>query len=169
LDCDYLLSDLSPLRSPFYTFLTPYALSLTPNKNVSEKAISRVLFPERVTRLRDNDHSSSLDVTVEIKRPTRELGRTTLSRSPIWFCSRWGLPSPRRHRRDWWALTSPFHPYPVRQKPVWRGGFLSVALSFPSPGLGVTQHLVLRSPDFPPPWSQGGGHLSYSDTLHECL
>jgi len=27
----------------------------------------------------------------------------------------------------------------------------SVALSFPSPGLGVTQHLVLRSPDFPPP------------------
>jgi hypothetical protein len=29
------------------------------------------------------------------------------------------------------------------------GGFLSVALSFPSPGLGITQHPVLRSPDFP--------------------
>ena len=27
---------------------------------------------------RDNDHSSSFDVTIEIKRPTRELGRTTL-------------------------------------------------------------------------------------------
>ena len=30
------------------------------------------------------------------------------------------------------------------------GGFLSVALSCPSPGLGVTQHPVLWSPDFPP-------------------
>ncbi len=31
------------------------------------------------------------------------------------------------------------------------GGLFSVALSFLSPGLGVTQHPVLRSPDFPPP------------------
>ena len=30
------------------------------------------------------------------------------------------------------------------------GGFLSVALSFLLPGLGITQHPVLRSPDFPP-------------------
>ena len=29
------------------------------------------------------------------------------------------------------------------------GGFLSVALSFPSPGLGVTQRSTLGSPDFP--------------------
>ena len=31
------------------------------------------------------------------------------------------------------------------------GGLLSVALSFPSPGLGVTQHLALWSSDFPLP------------------
>ena len=84
------------LEEPWYLAYAFYVI-----QGVSEKAISRVLFPEGVTRLRDNDHSSSLDVTVEIKRPTRELGRTTLSRSPIWFCSRWGLPSPRRHRRAW--------------------------------------------------------------------
>jgi len=38
---------------------------------------------------------------------------------------------------------------------IQRGGFLSVALSFPSPGLGVTQHPVLWSPDFPPPYPKG--------------
>jgi len=32
-----------------------------------------------------------------------------------------------------------------------RGGLLSVALSFPSLGLGVTQHLALWSSDFPLP------------------
>jgi len=49
------------------------------------------------------------------------------------------------------------------------GGLLSVALSFPSPGLGITQHLVLRSPDFPPPGTQpGGGHLSSSNIHFEA-
>ena len=50
--------------------------------------------------------------------------------------------------------------------PALAGGLLSVALSFPSPGLGVTQHPVLRSPDFPPPCRsrQGSGRPSYSDT-----
>jgi hypothetical protein len=33
-------------------------------------------------------------------------------------------------------------------------GLLSVALSCLSPGLGVTQHPVLWSPDFPPPCTQ---------------
>ena len=81
-----------------------------------EQAISRVLVPEVPTSvgLRDNDHSSSPDVTIGVKRPTRELGRTTLKCPLIWSCSRWGLPSSRRHQRDWWALTSPFHPYPIR-------------------------------------------------------
>ena len=40
-------------------------------------------------------------------------------------------------------------PHPFTLTP--RGGFLSVALSFPLPRLGVTQHPVLRSPDFPLP------------------
>jgi len=90
---------------------------------MSEQAVSRVLFPKAVTRFWDNDHSSSLDVTIEIKRPTRELGRTTLKCSPIWSCSGWGLPSSRRHRRNWWALTSPFHPYSRRYAENRRGRF----------------------------------------------
>jgi len=43
---------------------------------MSEQAVSRVLFPPH--RAGDNDHSSSPGVTTGIKRPTRELGRTTL-------------------------------------------------------------------------------------------
>jgi len=31
--------------------------------------------------------------------------------SPIWSCSKWGLPSQPGHPGCWWALTSPFHPY----------------------------------------------------------
>ena len=46
---------------------------------MSKQAISRVLFFERVTRFRNNGHSSSLAVADEIKRPTRELERTTLN------------------------------------------------------------------------------------------
>jgi hypothetical protein len=64
---------------------------------MSEQVVSRVLFPEAVTRFRDNGHSSSLDVAIEVERPTREPGRaphtfpylvllqvgfTKLSRSP---------------------------------------------------------------------------------------
>ncbi len=87
------------------------------------------------------------------------LGRADLERSPIWSCSAWGLPSHRRRRRCWCALTAPFHPYPPAHRCAPRGGYarsdpagglLSVALSVPSPGLGVTQHAALRSSDFPP-------------------
>jgi len=48
------------------------------------------------------------------------------------------------------------------------GGLLSVALSFPSPGLGVTQHLALWSSDFPLPrlpqrrQERSSDHLTYS-------
>jgi len=72
--------------------------------------------------------------------------RATLKCSPIWSCSGWGLPSLRRHRRNWWALTSPFHPYRA-QVP---GGIFSVALSLGSPPVRVTDHPALWSPDFPP-------------------
>jgi hypothetical protein len=52
------------------------------------------------------------------------------------------LPRPRC------ALTAPFHPC---RRHCWRlGGLLSVALSVGSRRPGVTWHLVLRSPDFPP-------------------
>ena len=48
-----------------------------------EQAISRVLstLGKPTACLRDNGHSSSLDVAIKIKRPTRRLGRTTLKLS----------------------------------------------------------------------------------------
>src|SRR5438445_637254 len=51
-----------------------------------------------------------------------------------------------------WALTSPFHPYPTEtlRRSSRPGGVISVALSFGSPRLGVTQRPALWSPDFPP-------------------
>jgi len=32
---------------------------------------------------------------------------------PAWLCFQWGLPSHISHLTCWWALTSPFHPYPL--------------------------------------------------------
>ena len=43
-----------------------------------EQAVSRVLFSEAMQGMvRNDDHSSSLDVTIKIKRPTRGFRRTT--------------------------------------------------------------------------------------------
>jgi len=50
------------------------------------------------------------------------------------------------------ALTAPFHPYRCPQTCYEHlGGLLSVALSVGSRRPGVTWHLALWSPDFPPP------------------
>jgi hypothetical protein len=70
-------------------------------EDILEQAISRVLFSRSSHLFGNNGHSSSLNVTIEIKRPTRELERTTLKRSLIWSCSEWGLPSSCRRRQDW--------------------------------------------------------------------
>jgi len=142
---------------------------------MSKQSVSRVLFFERVTRFRNNGHSSSLAVADEIKRPTRELERTTLS-VPLFGLAPGGvykasavtdgtgelLPHPftlTRHSVIYhhacvkseslvlWTV----HWFVVLISDWVPGGFLSVALSFPSPGLGVTQRFVLWSPDFPPP------------------
>jgi hypothetical protein len=66
--------------------------------------------------------------------------------SPIRPCSGWGLPSRPGHPERWCALTAPFHPY-LCPKAI--GGLFSVALSFGSPRLAVSQHPALRSPDLP--------------------
>ncbi len=104
-----------------------------------------------VGALPDDDHSSSLDVTVEVKQSTRELERTTLKRSlldlapdgvylaPV-VTGGTGELLPHRFTLTWFRGPGPRG----------AGGLFSVALSCPLPGLGVTQHPVLRSPDFPP-------------------
>ena len=114
------------------------------------------MFSERVSRFRNNDHSSSLAVADEIERPTRELGRTTLN-VPLFGLAPGGVYKASAVAGGTGELLP--HPFTLtsleRLSVLIRGGFLSVALSFPSPGLGVTQRLVLWSPDFPPP-CQGG-------------
>src|SRR4030067_447004 len=56
-----------------------------------------------------------------------EKRRAVLKAEPIRPCTGRGLPSPPGHPDGWWALTPPFHPYPLR------GGLFSVALSLGSP------------------------------------
>jgi len=87
-----------------------------------------------------------IEITLDLKRPTRRPWAGHPYRPPIWSCSGWGLPSYPGHPGYWWALTPPFHPYHTEK----RGGIFSVALSFSSPRLGVTQHPALWSSDFPP-------------------
>ncbi|MBF8275989.1 MAG: hypothetical protein HW390_1062 [Candidatus Brocadiaceae bacterium] len=79
---------------------------------------------------------------------------------------RWALTLSRCPGRLSRATTPPFHPYPVRR----RDGIFSVALSFPSPGLCVTEHCVLWSSDFPPVpaitrTAGTGDHLVYFNFL----
>jgi hypothetical protein len=49
------------------------------------------------------------------------------SESPIWPCSRRGLPYDFAYAKTRWALTPPFHPYPFAET---KGRYISVALSF---------------------------------------
>jgi len=85
----------------------------------------------------------SPDVTIRFKRPTRELaGRPSV---PLFGLAPDGVFPAGRSPDRWWALTSPFHPYPSLE---WR--FVSVALSVGLPLLGVTQHPARWSSDFPP-------------------
>ena len=78
-------------------------------------------------------------------------------RNPIWSCSRWGLPCRWMLPSTRCALTAPFHPYRP-QSGV--GGLLSAALAVGSRPPGVTWHLTLWSPDFPPPDKSGGDCLA---------
>ncbi len=99
---------------------------------------------------------------------------------PIWSCSGWGLPCPRRHRRGGELLPRRFTLAQMSLR--WLelpchlfltvGGLFSVALSVPSRGLGVTQHLALWSSDFPHPAclceARSPEPLQYAITLYHC-
>src|SRR3546814_5336300 len=66
---------------------------------------------------------------------------------PIWSCSRWGLPCRFRCRNRGALLP---HRFTLAGLLRDVGGLFSVALSVGSRRPGVTWHLALRSPDFPP-------------------
>ncbi len=91
-----------------------------------EPSISRILFPARFAPVREAAIPLEEPVARILLRPTRELGRAALSRSPIWSCTGWGLPSFPGHPGNWCALTAPFHPYPARS------GAVCFLLHFPS-------------------------------------
>ena len=94
--------------------------------------VSRVLSFKTVIYLRHTSlHGSSRPSDY---RPDKPIHSTLLRMGFTWHKA---LPQCR------WALTPPFHPYPLR------GRFISVALSLKSPPPGFLRHPVLRSSDFP--------------------
>jgi hypothetical protein len=102
----------------------------------------------------EDNHSSAIRVAAYLQRPTREPVWATRAApsedgtacSPIWSCSRRGLPCRRVLPPARCALTAPFHPY----RPLCRGvgGLLSVALSVGSRPPGVTWRLALGARTF---------------------
>jgi hypothetical protein len=102
----------------------------------------------------EDNHSSAIRVAAYLQRPTREPVWATRAApsedgtacSPIWSCSRRGLPCHRVLPPARCALTAPFHPY----RPLCRGvgGLLSVALSVGSRPPGVTWRLALGARTF---------------------
>jgi hypothetical protein len=109
------------------------------------------------------NHSSAIRVAAYLKRPTREPVRAThcdrsedrSARSPIWSCSRRGLPCRRVLPPARCALTAPFHPYRRAAEAARLGGMLSVALSVDSRPPGVTWRLALGARTFLHPCKQG--------------
>ena len=108
-----------------------------------------------------DNHSSGTCVATGLERPTR-IRCEQHQRIPIWPCSRWGLPSHGMLPPMRCALTAPFHPYRFYASLAAhcastlhaKRRYLSVALSVGSRLPGVTWHLALWSPDFPPSQSE---------------
>ena len=99
-------------------------------------------------------------------------GAGGLPMSHVRPCSGWGLPSRPSHPGRWCALAAPFHPCLCGLAPA-IGGLLSVALSFGSPRLAVSQHPALWSPDLPrhgprPRTSPWRGHPADSPSRSVC-
>ncbi len=133
---------------------------------MSEQAISRVLFPQAVTC------SGTMAIHLVSTLPWRSSDLPGNSGGPPSSVPLFGLApggvclAPVVTDGTGELLPHPFTLTPPHIYDRTWGGFLSVALSCPLPGLGVTQHPVLRSPDFPLPCKkQSSGHLSCSDTL----
>ena len=115
------------------------AINHRPATKIWSRPISRVLSRAII-------HLGPLSPTASSDLPGNARGRGTCS--PIWSCSRWGLPCRGVLPPARCALTAPFHPYLIAQRT--RGGIFSVALSVGSRPPGVTWHPARRSPDFPP-------------------
>jgi hypothetical protein len=95
---------------------------------------------------------AGLRTSLWVPRPERACHTMRRCVRSAWPCSGWGLPSQPGRPGCWCALTAPFHPYRGSIHDGGsrhRGGLLSVALSRTLRPVGVTDHPVLWSPDFP--------------------
>jgi hypothetical protein len=70
--------------------------------------------------------------------------------TPIWSCSRWGLPCRGCYQRARCALTAPFHPYRPRLAP-WEAVCFLWHFPWGRPRRPLAATLFPWSPDFPPP------------------
>ena len=98
-----------------------------------------------------NDHSSRRTITHTLKRPTRIqhgpcLKDPYLVLLPVGFTMPWTV---TRHAVRSYRTLSPLPPISIARNHN-EGGLLSAALSVGSHRPGVTWHLALWSPDFPP-------------------
>jgi len=92
-------------------------LTPCPKGFLSEQGVSRVLF-NVVIHLRPGVAAGlvrSQPVPPPSQpKPVKGFEGAPLKAEPIRPCSRRGLPSLRCRHPNWWALTSPFHPFPTR-------------------------------------------------------
>ena len=121
-------------------------------KEVRSRPISRVLSKTAIPLgLASPQGSSNL--------PGNDAGRVIV---PLFGLAPGGVcRATRRWPRARCALTAPFHPYHARLATPF-GGLFSVALSVGSHRPGVTWHLALWSPDFPPRRERRGDCLADS-------
>ncbi len=156
------------LRCPRYALCCPFERARHTSKAAGSKKWEPADKPGSVV----GSHSSRPCVAAGLKHPTRER-RGPRHSSPIWSCSRWGLPcrSVARLAVRSYRTVSPLQIHlrpPPDTEGTWSaacaaasartcdgraqmaiGGLLSVALSVGLRRPGVTWHLALWSPDFP--------------------
>ena len=121
--------------------------------------------PSSVPEKSGDDHSSRIAVACDLQQPTREPQTGRLQTLPYLALLQVGfteLPvSPLELVSSYLTVS------PLPQQNICSGGLFSVALSLRSPPLGVTQHLALRSSDFPPAnMLLASDHLACSDDLY---
>ena len=142
-----------------------------PEQGSATNRSERACKPNSVSRSPGTrDHSSGPGVSPGLKQPTRrrpaKRDGTGALRLPIWPCSAWGLPCPRRCRRGGALLPHRFT-LAVPGRLPGKGGLFSVALSFALPRPGITRHAArtefgLSSPAWPGRSHSPLGRLNHS-------
>ena len=133
--------------------IAPSARCLGRNFRMDQTVYKPGSVPPTLARRRGG-HSSGPPVAGRFSRPTRVSGPATACSpfgqrdTPIWSCSRRGLPCRSGYPARGGLLP---HPFTLARRSKPRGGLLSVALSLGSPPAGVTRRLVAVEPGLSSP------------------